>query len=191
MTSEGWYDGTWNDWRWKTPDHRSSSSSSIPQPGWTLRFGQTRDGDSAISLVETTSSDPQWCGDERGEVIPSLDEVVAWWEAGLLDPREGETEEPCHAGRWRRQKWPGEPQAAVEKEVEEENIDGYKLQRVAIPQAGSVQGAVPLHQRKQGEANEVSADELEAEDQKAVASTIILTQREQKLPCAQGGQRAR
>ena len=41
-------------------------------------------------------------GGERDEVIPSLDEVVAWLEAGLLDHREGETEEPFHVGRWRR-----------------------------------------------------------------------------------------
>ena len=37
-------------------------------------------------------------------------------------------------------------------------------------------------------ANEVSDDEFEAEDQKAVASTIILQQREQKLSCAQSRQ---
>ena len=69
----------------------------------------------------------------------------------------------------------------------------------AIPRGGALQGAVPLHQRQLGvysaqgmeafEANEVSDDdELEAEDQKAVASTTILQQREQKLPCAQGRQ---
>ena len=57
---------------------------------------------------------------------------MAWWEAGLLDPRGGETEESYHAGRWRRQKWPDEHQAAVEKEVEEEKIDGYKLQRKGL-----------------------------------------------------------
>ena len=59
-------------------------------------------------------------------------------------------------------------------------------------------GAVPLHHGQLGvysaqgleafEAKEVSDDELEAEDQKAVASAIILQQREQKLPCAQGRQ---
>ena len=127
---------------------------------------------------------------------------MAWWEAGLLDPREGETEEPSHVGRWRRQKAPEEPQAAVEKEVEDDKIDGYKLQRdatlTAIPQSGTSQRAVPLHQRQLGmhsaqgmeafEANEVSDDELEAEHQKAVASTIILQQHEKKLPCAQGRQ---
>ena len=83
----------------------------------------------------------------RAEVIPSLDEVVAWLEAGLLDPSEGETEEPSHVGRWRQQKGPDEPQAAVEREVEEERIGEYKPQKdampTAIPQAGALQGVVP------------------------------------------------
>ena len=60
-------------------------------------------------------------GGEQDEVILSLDEVVAWLEAGLLDPREGETEEPFHVGRWRRSigreapasKWAGSAQLVV------------------------------------------------------------------------------
>ena len=83
------------------------------------------------SRIETTSSDPRQYGGERDEVIPSLDEVVAWLEAGLLDPCEGETEEPFHVGRCRQQKGPDEPQAAVE----EEGIDEYKPQRDAMPTA--------------------------------------------------------
>ena len=43
-------------------------------------------------------------GGERREGIPSLDEIDAWWKAGLLDPSEGETKESSHAGRWRQQK---------------------------------------------------------------------------------------
>ena len=124
MAAEGWHDGTWNDWRWKTPDRRSSSSSSIPQAGWTWHdWGRpsswSNQGWRQWEFVDTTSSEPRQYGGERAEVIPLLDEVVAWWEAGLLDPREGEAEEPSHVGRWRRQKGPDEPQAAVEKEVEE------------------------------------------------------------------------
>ena len=30
-----WYDGTWNDWRWRTPDRWESLSSTNPQGGWT------------------------------------------------------------------------------------------------------------------------------------------------------------
>ena len=37
-----------------------------------------------------------------------FDEVVAWLEASLLDPSEGE--EPPTVGRWRQQKGPDEPQ---------------------------------------------------------------------------------
>ena len=80
------------------------------------------------SPIDTTSSDPRQYGAERIEVIPSLNEVVAWWEAGSLDPSEGETEEPLHVGRWRQQKGPDEPQAAVE----EERIDKCKPQRDAM-----------------------------------------------------------
>ena len=98
--------------------------------------------------VDTTSSDLRQYGGERSEVIPSLDEVAAWLEASLLDPSEGETEVPTHVGRWRQQKGPDEPQAAVEKE----RIDEYQLQRDAIPtatpRAGALQGVVPLHQRQ-------------------------------------------
>ena len=143
-----------------------------------------------------------------------MNEVAAWFEAGLLDPSEGETEEPSHVGRWRRQKGPAEFQAAVE----EERIDEYSPQRdamlTAISRAGTLEGVVPLRQRRPGafsaqgvealEVNEVSDDELEAEYQEAVDLTTILKQRrarkpqssgdhmaepdklEQKLPCAQG-----
>ena len=88
--------------------------------------------------VDTTSSDPRQCAGERGEVIPSLDEVAAWLEASLFDPSEGETEVPTHVGRWRQQKGPDEPQAAVEKE----RINEYQLQRDAIPTATPRAGAL-------------------------------------------------
>ena len=74
----------------------------------------------------------------------------------MLDHREGEGEgeEPSHVGRCRRQKGSNEPQAAVEKGVELEEIDGYKPRRdatlTAIPQAGTLQGLVPSHCRKLG-----------------------------------------
>ena len=181
MAAEGSHDGAWNDWRWKTPDHWSSSSSSIPRAGWTWHGWKRHPPWSNQgwlpwnSPVDTTSKDPRQYGGERSEVIPSLDEVVAWLEAGLLDPSEGETEEPSHVGRWRQQKGPHEPQAAFEKEAEEERIGEYKPQKdampTAIPRAGALQGVVPLHQRQPGaysaqgvvalEANVVSDDELE------------------------------
>ena len=46
----------------------------------------------------------QECGGERGEDIPSWEEINAWWKAGLLDPSEGETKESSHEGRWGQQK---------------------------------------------------------------------------------------
>ena len=155
MAAEGWYDGAWNDWRWKTPDHWSSSRSSILQAGRTWHdWGRHSSWSNQCwiqwnSPVGTTSSDPRRCGGERSEVIPSLDEVMACLEAGLLDATEGETEEPSHVGRWRQQNGPDEPQAAVEKEVEEERIDQHKPQRDAmltvILRAGTLKGEVPLH----------------------------------------------
>ena len=126
-----------DDWRWKTPDCRSSSSSSIPQAGWMLHdwgrpsFWSNQCWRQWNSLVDTTSSDPLQYGGERAEVIPPLDEVVAWLEAGMLDPSEGETEEPSHLGRWRQPKEAVEPQAAVE----EERIDEYSPRRDAMPTA--------------------------------------------------------
>ena len=54
MAAEGWCDGTWKHWRWKTPGHPSSSSSSTPQAGWMWHdcgrpsFGQTRVGDYGV-----------------------------------------------------------------------------------------------------------------------------------------------
>ena len=60
-----------------------------------------------------------------------------------MDPTEGEVGEPSHVGRWRQQKGPDEPPAAVE----EERIDKYKPQRdampTAIPRAGPLQGSFP------------------------------------------------
>ena len=86
MAAEGWYDGTWNDWRWKTPDHRSSSISSIPQAGWTLHAWGRPSWRQWNSLVDTTSSDPRQYGGERAEVIPSLHEVVATVGGRLVGP---------------------------------------------------------------------------------------------------------
>ena len=56
------------------------------------------------ATVHTTNHDLRQYGGERGEVVPSWDEIDAWWEAGLLDPTEGETEGSSHVGRWRQQK---------------------------------------------------------------------------------------
>ena len=69
---------------------------------------------------------------------------------------------------------------------QQEKIDWYKQQRdamlTAIPQAGTLRKELrPSRQMR-------FPTGLEAEDEKAGASTIILPQREQKLPCAKGGQ---
>ena len=138
---------------------------------------------------------------------------MAWFEARLLDPSEGEIEEPSHVGRWRQPKEAVEPRAAVE----EDRIYEYKPQRDVMPtailRAGALQGGVPLHQRQPGaysfrgmdavEANAVSDDELETEYQEAIALLTLAKQRrawkpqfsidhnaelnklEQKLPRAQ------
>ena len=125
MAAEEWFDGMWNDQRWKTPDHWSSSSSPNPRAGWTWHDGRQHSPWPQWNFtVDVTGNDPRQSCDERGEVIPSWDEIKAWWEAGLLDPREGETEEPSRVGRWRPQKEPHEPQTAVEKE----KVKEYKPQ---------------------------------------------------------------
>ena len=97
--------------------------------------------------VDVTGKEPRQSGDERSEVIPSWDETEAWWEAGLLNPSEGETEEPSRVGRWRQQKGPDEPQSAVE----EEKVKEYKPQEndrlTAVPRAGALQF---LHQKQSG-----------------------------------------
>ena len=76
MNAEGtWYEGKWNDWRWKT------QITGVPRIHRTLRldgrgtgniipFGQTTQWNSP---VDTTSNDPQEYGGGRGEVIPSFD----------------------------------------------------------------------------------------------------------------------
>ena len=123
-------------------------------------------------------------GGERDEVSHSLDEVMAWLEAGLLDPCEGETEELFHVGRWRRQKGPDEPQAAGEEEIINEDKPQKDDMPTAISRAGAWQGVVPLLQRQPGaycaqvvkalEANEVSDDELETEHQEARAVPTVV-----------------
>ena len=49
----------------------------------------------------------------------------------MLDPSEGEIEEPSHVGRWRQPKEAVEPRAAVE----EDRIYEYKPQRDVMPTA--------------------------------------------------------
>ena len=43
MAAEGWYEGTWNDWRWRTPHHRSSLEFIEPS-SWMddIRLGYNR-----------------------------------------------------------------------------------------------------------------------------------------------------
>ena len=123
-------------------------------------------------------------GGERDEVILSLDEVVAWLEAGLLDPREGETEELFHVGRWRRQKGPDEPQAEGEEEMINEDKPQKDDMPTAISRVGAWQRVVPLLQRQPGaysaqvvealEANEVSDDDLETEYQEVMAVPTVV-----------------
>ena len=68
-----WYEGTWNDWSWKTPDHWSSSSSSTPQAcSWTWHNWEHHSPWSKQAM-DTTSNDPRQYGDGRGEVIPTFD----------------------------------------------------------------------------------------------------------------------
>ena len=97
--------------------------------GSDIRLGQTRDGYNGIHPLTPRAMIHGSMVTNGAKVIPSLDEVVAWLEASLLDPSEGETEEPSHV---RQQKGPDEPQAAVEKEVEEEKIEEYEPQRDAM-----------------------------------------------------------
>ena len=107
----------------------------------------------------------------------------------MLDPREGETEEPFHVGHWRQQRGPGEPQAAVEEERMNEDKPQRDAVPTAIPGAGAWQGVVPLPQRQPGacsaqvvealEANEVSDDELDTEYQEAMAVPTVVKQRKQ------------
>ena len=126
MAAEAWYDGTWNDWCWKTPDHWGSSSSSNPRAGWMWHDARQHSLWLPWNLpVDVTGNNPRQSGDERGEVIPLWDEIEASWKASLLDPREGESEEPSRAGRWRQQKGPDEPQSAVE----DEKVKEYRPQK--------------------------------------------------------------
>ena len=145
VAAEGWYDGTWNDWRWKTPDCRSSSSSSILRARWTWHdWGRpqpsSKQGWLPWNSPADTSKDPRQYGGERSEVIPSLDEVVAWLEASMLDPSEGEIEEPSHVGSWRQPKEAVEPQAAVEEDRIYERKPQRDVMPTAIPRAGALQG---------------------------------------------------
>ena len=91
-----------------------------------------------------------------------------------MDPREGETEEPFPVGRWRQQKEPDEPHAAVEKE----RINEYKPQKMPLIELVAVEAL---------EANEVSYDELETEYHEAMAVPTDVKRREAGKPPAELG----
>ena len=141
------YDATWNDLRWRTPDCRSSSSSSIPRAWHDWGRPQQWSNQSWLpwnSPADTTCKDPRQYGGER--LFPHWTKSWLGWRPACWTPAEGEIEEPSHVRRWRQPKEAVEPQAAVE----EERIYEYKPQRgvmaTAIPRAGALQGEVPLHQ---------------------------------------------
>ena len=158
MAAEGWYDGAWNDWRWRIPDHWNSLSLSNPRAGWMWHGGEQHSPWPQWSPPgDITSNDPRQSGDERSEVIPCWNEIEALWEAGLLDPREAETKEPSHVGRWRQPK-------------EYKPLEKDRLTRVQ--RAGALPEVVPLPQKQSGtysvqgiearEGREASDDEWEA-----------------------------
>ena len=67
----------------------------------------------------------------------SRDEVEAWLEAGLLDPSEGETEEPSLWGAGDHRSGQMSIRKQLRRMVEEEKIDGYKPQRKGQAHGGS------------------------------------------------------
>ena len=157
LSIEGtWYDGTWCGWRWRTSDHRSSSSS---QAGWRWHdWGRhspwSNPGWLRENSPDTTFSDPRQYGDERSEVTPSWDEVVAWWEAGLLDPAKAKPknrlmsgagdcrmDQMCLRQQLRRRLRRRESRSTSHREMP---------RLTAIPRAGALQGVIPLHQQQSG-----------------------------------------
>ena len=137
--------------------HRHLKLDGRGTTGDAIRLGQTRLGYNGIRPLTPPAM-------IHGSTVANGAKLFRGLVGGrLLDPSEGETEEPSHVGRWRQHEGPDEAQAAVEKEVEEERINEYKPQRkamlTAILRAGALRGVVPLHQR--------------------------LDKLEQKLPCAQ------
>ena len=141
MAAEVWYDGTWNDWRWRTQItgvprvHRPLKLDGRGTAGDGIRLGQTRVGYNGIRPLTPPAM-------IHGSMVANVGEEA---KPKKNRPMSG-------AGDGRRE--PGEPQAAVEKEFEEERINEYKPQRddmlTAIPRAGALQAVVPLHQRQSG-----------------------------------------
>ena len=92
MAAEGSHDGAWNDWRWKTPDHWSSSSSSIPRAGWTWHGWKRHPPWSNQgwlpwnSPVDTTSKDPRQYGGERARLFPHWTKSWLGWRPACWTP---------------------------------------------------------------------------------------------------------
>ena len=111
-TAEG-YDGTWNDWCWKTLDHWSSSSPSNPRAGWMWykeRYSPWLNQGSPQwnSTVGHPSNDPRQSGDfshsterisdstTRVRLFVSHTRVASERRAGkLLERLEGRAFELC------------------------------------------------------------------------------------------------
>ena len=147
MAVEEWFYGTWNDPRWRTPQHQGSSSLSNPRAGWMWHDGKQHSPWLQGNLpVDVTSNDPQQSSDERSEVIPSLDETEDWREAGLLDPAKAKPKNRLTSGAGDSRREPDEVQSAVEEKVKE-----YKPQEndrvTSVPRAGALQEVVSSHQK--------------------------------------------
>ena len=162
-------------------DAQDSSSSSNPRAGWTWHDGKQHSPWLQWNLpVDVTGNDPRQSGDER-------DEIKACWEAGLLDPSEGETEEPPRVGRWRPQKEPDEPQTADEEEKVKEYKPQEKDRLAAVPRAGALQEVVPSHQEQSGAQGMEAREENDASDDEWKAKPNKLTQKLPRARCRQLG----
>ena len=103
-----WYDGTWNDWRWRTPDRflspRVQQTLKVDGRGTTFAFSN-QDLPQWNSLLDVTGNDPRQSGDERGRSYPIMGRnrgLVGGWL--VLTPAKGKPKKRPRVGRWRQLK---------------------------------------------------------------------------------------
>ena len=97
--------------------------------------------------VDVTSNDPRQSSDERGEVIPSRDEIKAWLGGRLVGPQRRRDRRTVSRRRWRQPKGPDEPQAALEEVKVKEYKPQGKERFTAVPRASPLQEVVPSREK--------------------------------------------
>ena len=192
MAAEASYDGTWNDWCWKTPDHWGSSSSSNPRAGWMWHDARQHSLWLPWNLpVAVTGNNPRQSPVTNGAKLSHcgmksrLRGRPACWTPAKARAK---NRLASGAGDSRRDQMSHSQQLRMRRLRSTGHRKKDRL--TAVPRAGVLQQEVPSHRKQSGAYGE-AGEENEASDDEWKIKFIKHTQKLPSARCRQLGHKKR